>query len=321
VRIVAVAVVLIALVAPPVGSLAAQPAAVKLAAIVGGSDDVRRTILVGSSAQIWEPDGTGTWTRRSAGGVAADVTGANLGAGDIHVAGKATPMYRRKGGIWYAVRFGAKGRTLLASGRALAVAVDRVVFVQAGAWKRLAVANAPIKALYVASEREAVLATAAGLWRLRGRSFVPVPGSPGMAVTALVGAKPGVAWALTASGGLVEVGRVARAIPVVVAGEPLAVSRIAAAPDGSVWVIGRKAGAGGPPVLAHRTGTGFVAVATGLAADAEIEGLVVDRAGRVLLADAHGGVQWRDEAGTWTAAVRVDALPQPIPGKGPARSN
>src|SRR3954469_3060132 len=95
----------LALVLASAGAALADP----LATAVTPGDDVRRTILVGPSGQVWEPDGQGGWTRTVGGGVGAEVQGAAL-ADELIIAGKATPLFRRHDDAWYGLRLGERGK-------------------------------------------------------------------------------------------------------------------------------------------------------------------------------------------------------------------
>src|SRR5262245_5430472 len=96
------------------GPAAAAPAVV--AVVNADAADVRAAVLVGPSAELYEPDRQGAWTRKSGGGIAAEVVAAVQAGDAVYAAGETTPLYRRRDGMWAAVRFGERGRPLVGRG-------------------------------------------------------------------------------------------------------------------------------------------------------------------------------------------------------------
>ena len=273
-------------------------------------DDVRRTILVGPSGQVWEPDGQGGWTRTSAGGVAADVSGAAI-AGDLVVAGRATPLYRRQDGAWYGLRFGERGKTQLGGGPRAAVAIGKHVFVwNRGAWTRVATAERPVVALWAESERKLYVATDRAVFRLAGKKLVS---HAPLTVVALVGSSP---LAITATGEVRELSARAPLAPTV-DGQPVTAVRATTSADGTPWILGR---AGADTVLVRRARAGWERrPAPPLAADDTVVHLAVDSAGRVVLVTGAGAVHLAAEDGTWSRGSLTTRLDAARPGPGPAR--
>jgi hypothetical protein len=298
----------------------AGPALAAVALPDGG--DVRTAILVGPSGEVYEPAGPATWTRRSGGGIAADVIAAATANGELFAIGRSTPLYRRRAGVWQAVRLGQRGGIVWGTGPLPALAVGRHVFVLSRTgWTRAGQAPPAVTAVWATAERDIVVAAGGALWRLRGGGFARVP-KPA-AATGVFGDAP---WALT-DGAAIDLTR-PRAVAPLSTG-PIAAAAAAgdavwfliALPDGS-FVLERHPA---PPVLARRPTVRpaprppIQLTAVPVPAGALITGLVVDRLGRALILTRDGAVQvWAD--GAWTAGTVGDALPPPRTGAGPART-
>ncbi len=296
------------------GTAAATAARADAIAALAPADDVRRAVVVGPSCQVWEPDGAGTWTRRAAGGCAADVHGAVLAGGSLVVVGRSVPLFRRDGGLWHALRLGERGRTVLGAGPRPSLAIGRLVFVWAGGtWKRVGRAPANVTALWAASDSQ-VLAVADGLLlHLAGGALTPVPGAPPPPVVRFGGDRP---WAITADGGAYDVTarRVHRPTR---GGEALTISAIASTAD-TAWALGTTA-AGWALARFHK-GTWSEEAAPPLAAGDAVVAIVVDRRGALLVATARGDLHLREPGQAWTAGTRALALPTGATGPGPARA-
>lgn len=297
-------VVAVALVATATATAHAEPA--KIAAVVGpdGEADVRTSILVGPSGQVFAGDGAGKWVRTLPGGVAADVSGAARLGGDVIVTGVSTPLYRfnAKTG-WTAVRLGQSGKTTLGRGPAPAVASGKHVFVwSAGKWVRVGEAPGPVTALWAASTKKVFAVTAAGIHALRGSDFVRTRDP----ADAIVGASP---WAITATGAIdAGTGR-----QVLAAQGAVAVTGGAGAP----WIV--TADGNSACKLVGKVGGKATTVDTPIAATTAIAGMAADRAGRVMIVTTTGDIHvWADSA--WTTGTLTDELPEAKPGPGPART-
>ena len=286
-----------------------------------GADDVRAAVLIGPTGEVYQPGAPGTWTRRSGGGVAADVVGASAGLGELFVAGASTPLYRRRDGVWQAMRLGQRGAIVLGAGPLPAVAVGRHVFVQTRTgWTRVGQAPLPVTALWAAPERDVVVAAGGVLWRLRGGSWQRLvkPAAPSAIVgtgawaSGVGGTGP---WAL-AGASAYDLAR-GRAVT---ARTPGAIAAATATRD-AVWLL-IVSGAGPMVLERHGLAPGAAAeppLATPLPADASLAAMLVDASGRVLLATRAGAVHlWAD--GAWTRPALVDELPAPRRGAAPARS-
>lgn len=296
----------LALVLAWAGAAQADP----LATATTPADDVRRSILVGPSGQVWEPDGQGGWARTAGGGVAADVRGAAV-ADTLVVAGKATPLYRREGDAWFGLRLGERGKTQIGDGPRAAVAIGKQIFVWTrGTWTRVATADRPVVALWAESERKVYVATDRAVFRLAGKKLVS---HAPLTVVALVGAAP---LAITAAGEVRELSARTPLAPTA-DGAPVTPERATSSADGTPWILGH---AGADRVLVRRTRGGWERrPAPPLGPDDSVVHLAVDSAGRVIVATAAGGVLLAAEDGTWTRGTLTTRLAPGQPGPGPAR--
>ena len=281
-----------------------------LAAATTPADDVRRTILVGPSGQVWDPDGQGGWTRTAGGGVAAEVRGA-LVVDDLVIAGKATPFYRRDAGVWYGLRLGERGKTVVGTGARPAVAIGKQIFVwNKGSWTRLGTADRAVVALWAASDRKVFVATDRAVLRLAGTKLVT---HQPLAALTFAGPTP---VALTADGVVHDLTTRAALAPTS-DGVPVVAERVAAPPDGTPWILGR---AGADRVLVRRTRAGWEGrPPPPLSTDDLVVHLAVDPAGRAVIVTAGGAVLLAAEDGTWTRGTLTTSLPLGKPGPGPAR--
>jgi len=278
-----------------------------IAAIAPATDDVRRSIPVGPSGQVWEPDGAGTWTRK------ADVRGAVVAGNALVVAGKSAPLYRREAIGWIAMRLGERGRTVVGTGPRPALAVGRTIFVWAGtAWKRVGRTAANVTAVWAASETKIVIATEGGLVRFTAGGFAPVPAAP---VVAGLGSGGPTAWAVTADGAAYEVAtrRIHRPTA---GGAPMTVGFVAVSKD-AAWALGSTPA--GPALTQFHKGAWSEVIAPPIAADDSALAIVADTSGALLVVTRAGALHFLPAGGSWTAGTRTEALPVATPGPGPAR--
>jgi hypothetical protein len=297
-----------------VGLAAANARADVITAVTPATDDVKKSILVGPSGQVWEPDGAGTWTRKSEGGVAADVHGATVAGAALVVAGKSTPLYRRDPIGWIAMRLGERGRTIVGTGPRPSIAIGKTVFVWAGtSWKRVGRTAGNVIALWAASETKVVAATDTGLGKLAGAgAFAPVPAAPALAT---LGTGGPATWGVTADGAAYEVAtrRIHRPT---VGGAPLTVAFVAVGGD-TTWALGSTPA--GPALARFHKGAWTAAVAPPVAADDAVLAVVADTSGALLVVTRMGAVHLAAADGSWSAGTRTEVLPPATPGPGPAR--
>jgi hypothetical protein len=289
----------------------------KVVTIVGDGKDVAKTLLVGPSGQLYEPDGKGAWARHAEGGVAADVTGAARIDGDVVVAGRAAPLYRAHRGTWSTLRIGADGTTVMSTGPAAAVAVKKAVFVATTVkgktgWTRVgSLSGKKVTGLWASGPKSVWASTDSGVYQLRGGRFAKVngAGAPG-------GISGGTPWAVTDKG-LVDLD-----------GKTTCPAEL----DGAAVTI---AGAGGAPgadelTVVVDTGTGLVLARTAkngksleridaVPGTGAVAGVAVDGDGDVLVAFQDGSFAMR-QGGTWTQGQVADDLPKPRAGSAPART-
>lgn len=281
----------------------------RVVAVAADPTDVTKAVLVGPSGQVYEPD-QGDWVRRRGGGVAADVSGAAIAGGELVVAGRAMPMYRRTGDTWYALRLGEDGLTRFGTGPTPALVIRRQVFVhtKGRTWTRLGTLPGKVATALWASGKNVWIADGGGVYRLKGKAFVRA-GDP---VDALAGGTP---WGLTPAG--LRHLTSGRTVPAELDGAPVTILAAGGAPGSAeLFVV---AEAAGKPVLARASKTGLTRVDDVPVAGA-IAGVAVDKAGAVLVAFRDGQVAVR-AGGTWATGQVTDQLPADRGGPGPSLSH
>jgi hypothetical protein len=299
---------------PPVPS-AAAPAAIQLAA-VAPADDARRAIVIGRGGEVYEPDGKGRWVHRLASATAEPIVAAGLAGGAVVALGDGV-IYRLAANGWSAIRLVQHGKAILSGGTRSLAAVGRQLFaldpLGRGEPTRLAQAPAAIIAIGAGSGTGgAVVATEAGMFRLTGARLVALRAAPGRA--RLVSDR----WAIVDRGAV-----------------DLTTGKLTAWPAG--LTIGAAAAGPGDALVAigtTRAGLELVTLAAGkLARDplgitGTAVGVVVDRAGRAVVALSDGRIAVRDRTGWTTTAVTeavtraaTDAPGAAHAGPGPATSN
>lgn len=287
-------------VAPP------APPAVAIVALAP-ADDARRAVVIGRGGEVFEPDGKGAWIRRLPCATASAVVAAGRAGSSIVALGGGGVIYRLAHNGWSAIRLVQHGKAILGDGPRSLAAVGRQLFaldpLPRGEPTRLAQAPANIVAIG-AGTSAIVLATEAGLFRLAGSRLVPV--KPALGRPRLVGDR----WAIVDRGAV-----------------DLTTARFTPWPAG--LAIGAAAAAPGSALVAvasGRTGLELVTVTAGkLARDplgitGTAVGVVVDRAGRAVVALSDGRIAVRDRTG-WTTTAVIDAAPADRPGAAPATSN
>lgn len=275
-------------------------------AAVAPADDVRRAIVIGRGGEIYEPDGKGAWVHRLSSSTAAPVIAAGR-AGDSVVALGEGVIYRLAANGWSAIRLVQHGKAILGSGERSVAAVGRQLFaldlLTRGEPTQLARTPATIVAVG-ASARAIVVATDTGVFRLTGGRLVAIKAAPTR--PRLVGDR----WALVDRGAVdLTTGR----LTTWPAG--LAIGTAATGPGDVLVAVG-----------AGKTGLEVVTLGAGkLARDplgitGTAVGVVVDRAGRAVVALSDGRIAVRDKAG-WTTTVVADDPPAEHPGAAPATSD
>jgi hypothetical protein len=281
----------------------------RVVAVAADPADVTRSVLVGPSGQAYDGDGTG-WVRRRGGGVAADVSGAALAGGELVVAGRMTPMYRRTGDAWFALRLGEDGMTRFGSGPTPAVVIRRQVFVhtKARTWTRVGTIPGKAATAVWASGKTVWLVESGGVYRLKGKSFVRA----GDAVDTLAGGSP---WGITPAG--LRHLTSGRNVAAELDGAAVTILAAGGAPGAAELTVVVQAG--GKPVLATASKTGLTRLDDVPVAGA-IAGLAVDKEGRVLVALRDGTVAVR-AGGSWQTSQVTDQLPVGRDGPGPSLSH
>ena len=283
----------------------AAPAAIQLAA-VAPADDARRAIVIGRGGEVYEPDGKGAWVHRLPSSTADPVIAAGR-AGDSVVALGEGVIYRLAANGWSALRLVQHGKAILGSGERSVAAVGRQLFALAplprGEPTLLAQAPAAIVAIG-ASARGIVVATETGVFRLTGGRLAAIKAAPPR--PRLVGDR----WAIVDRGAVDLTTARLTAWPA-----DLAIGPAATGPgDALVAVVAGKAGLELVTLGAGKLARDPLGI-TGTAV-----GVVVDRAGRAMVALSDGQIAVRDKAG-WTTTVVADAPPAEHPGAAPATSD
>ncbi|MDB4955227.1 MAG: hypothetical protein JWO36_2796 [Myxococcales bacterium] len=292
-----------------VGLLVASVASAEkptIVALVPGSaaDDARLAIAIGPGGQTYEPDGKGVWSRRHAGGVAADVINATRIGNAVIVGAKDAPPFELAGGVWTSVFLGLHAKALVGSGSRPTAAVGRSIF----ALDRVPparVATAPGLVIALAASATAIIVeTEAGVFRLEGSRATPL--APTSRITYM-----NDRWAIGDKGAIDL--RTAKIIP-----WPADVAVVAASSTSGDTLIA--VGVTGDAVeLVSLRGGKLDREAIPVDRAATIIGIVADRTGRIVVALADGRLAVRDQ-GTWTITTVRDALPDPRRGAPPASS-
>jgi len=283
----------------------AAPPAPRLAALVP-ADDARRAVAIGRGGEVYEPDGNGAWIRHLPCTTATPVIAAGRAGGAIVALGDGV-IYRLAANGWSAIRLVQHGKAILGSGPRALAAVGRQLFaldpLARGEPTRLAQAPTAIVAVG-AGPGAAVVATESAMFRFTGNRLVALPGTP-----------PGLRpisdrwWLVDHAAADLTTGR-RTAWP-----DDLQIGPAAAGPGDSLAAVGNRG-----------DGLVLVTIAAGkLARDplgitGEAVGVVVDRAGRAVVALADGRIAVRGPTG-WTTTTVVDEPAAARPGAAPASSN
>src|SRR6185295_14530487 len=154
--------------------------AATLAAIVA-TDDVRRAVVIGTSGEVYEPDGKGAWVHKLWSWTATPVTsGARTGGGTIIAFGEGV-IYRLASNGWSAIRLAQHGKAVLGAGARPLAAVGRQLFAldPLVRGEPVKVAVAPANIVAIGAGKATVLVTEAGAWRLGARgAMVALPAAP-----------------------------------------------------------------------------------------------------------------------------------------------
>jgi hypothetical protein len=284
------------------------PAAIQVAALAP-ADDARQAVVIGTTGEVYEPDGKGAWVHKLqsstadalvAAGRAGGATGPIVAIGDGVV-------YRLAANGWSAVRLVQHGKAVLGAGVRSLAAVGRQLFaldqLTGGEPTRLALAPANILAIG-AGTKAIVLATDTGVWKLEGAKLTALKTVPRR--LRIVSDR----WAIVDRGAVDLTTAKLTGWP---AG--LAIGVAAAAPEDALVAIG--VGRAGLELVTVRAGK-LARDPLGITGTAV--GVVVDRAGRAVVALSDGRIAVRGKAG-WTTTQVTDETPAEHPGAAPATSD
>lgn len=289
-------------------------------AAVAPAEDARKAVVIGTSGEVYEPDGKGAWIHKlpsstastlvaagRAGGAAgeADSTAGGIADGTIVALGDGV-VYRLAANGWSAIRLTQHGKAILGTGVRSLAAVGRQLFaldqLTGGEPTKLAVAPSNIIAIG-AGAKATVLATEAGVWKLDGGKLVALRSVP--THLRIVSDR----WAIVDRGAVDLTTTRLTGWP-----SGLTISVAATTSDDALVAIG-----------ASRAGLELVTLRRGklerdpLGITGTAVGVVVDRAGRAVVALADGRIALRDKAG-WTTTQVTDEPPAEHPGPAPATS-
>ena len=285
-------------------------------AAVAPADDARKAVMIGTSGEVYEPDGKGAWLHKLpsstanalvAAGRAGETAGTDGGAdgGTIVALGDGV-VYRLAANGWSAIRLTQHGKAILGAGARTLAAVGRQLFaldqLTGGEPTRLALAPGNIVAIG-AGAKAIVVATEAGVWKLAGGKLVALRSVP--AHLRIVSDR----WAIADRGAV-----------------DLTTTKLTGWPsDLTIGVAAATSGDALVAIGASRAGLELVTLRRGkllrdpLGITGTAVGVVVDRAGRAVVALSDGRIALRDKAG-WTTTQVTDEPPAEHPGPAPATS-
>jgi hypothetical protein len=275
-------------------------------AAIAAADDARQAIVIGAGGEVYEPDGKGAWVHKLQSSTADALVAAGRAGGAVVALGEGV-VYRLAANGWSAIRLVQHGKAILGTGVRSLAAVGRQLFaldqLTGGEPTRLALAPANILAIG-ASARAIVLTTDTGVFKLEGAKLVALKSFPRR--LRIVSDR----WAIVDRGAVDLTTAKLTGWP---AG--LAIGVAAAAPEDALVAVG-----------AVLTGLELVTLHAGklerdpLGITGTAVGVVVDRAGRAVVALSDGRIALRGKAG-WTTTQVTDAAPAEHPGSPPAASD
>lgn len=270
---------------------------------LAAADDARKAVAIGPAGEVYAPDGKGAWVHRLQSSTASALSAASSGAGGTVFAFGEGVVYRLAGNGWSAIRLVQHGKAVLGAGSRARAAVGRQIYAldatTQGEPNKLAVAPGAVVAL-AAGAKAIVVATDVGVFRLGPGKPTPIPAAPRR--VRLVSER----WAIADRGALdLTTGKLV-AWP-----GGLTVGPAAVAGDALVAVASSRAGL---ELITLRAGT-FTRDALGLSGSAV--GVVVDRAGRAVVALSDGRIALRERAG-WTTTEVTDEPAAARPGAPPS---
>jgi hypothetical protein len=279
-------------------------------AAVAPADDARKAVVIGVGGEVYEPDGKGAWVRRlqisTADALVAAGRAGGPSGGAVVALGEGV-VYRLAANGWSAIRLVQRGKAILGTGVRSLAAVGRQLFaldtLTGGEPTKLALAPAKILAIG-AGARTIIVATETGVFKLHGAKLVALKAAPKR--MRIVSDR----WAIVDRGAFDLTTTKLTGWP-----KGLTIGVAAATPDDALVAVG--ASHAGLELVTLRRGKlerdplGIIGTAVGV---------VVDRAGRAMVALSDGRIALRSEAG-WTTTQVNDEPPAAHPGPAPATSD
>ena len=290
------------------------------------ADDARNAIPIGPAGEVFEPDGKGAWVRRQRISTGDQLAHVGRASGAVIAFGEGV-VYRLAPNGWSAIRLHQKERAVMSAGVRAVAAVGRQVFAldrtAGGEPLKLAVAPSKVLAIGANGANGLVVQTDRGLFRIEGARVTPVKNAPRQ-IERLVSDR----WVLVSDGAIdLRTGRktgwppgVTIATAAVTTDDRLVL--VAKQRDKLELVTIEKDKLDRMPIEVRAgTGTPAAAVSNAAPTDAAPVGVVVDKAGRAVIALADGTILVRDgKQAPWTTTRVTEALPGPKPGSRPAVS-
>ncbi|MDQ3341952.1 MAG: hypothetical protein M4D80_42945 [Myxococcota bacterium] len=286
------------------------------------ADDARKAIAIGPAGEVFEPDGKGAWVRKLRISTGNQIAHVGRASGAVIAFGEGV-VYRLAPNGWSAIRLHQKQRAVMSAGARAVAAVGRQLFAldrsAGGEPLKLAVAPSNVLAIGANAANGLIVQTDRGLFRVEGAKVVAVKNAP-RRVKQLVSDR----WVLVDDGAIdLKTGRktgwppgVSIATAAVTADDRLV---LVASQRGKLELVTLKQDKLERVPIALEPAAGGVA-APSLSPDARPVGVVVDKAGRAVIALDDGTLLVREGTQAWTATRVTEDLPGPKPGSPPAVS-
>jgi len=318
--------------APPANASAGSTIVAGVMARSGKLVDAR---LMGPSGQIYAAVNGDPlrWRRVGLGGIASTVSFAGNHNGSVFAAGKRTPIYVLKSGVWHAKPLPNRGRASLSSGgRIGAASVGRQVYTLHGTqWRRFGKTRGRVTAVFATSATTVYASNTAGRLR-RGRkagktaswSALRTRLPRGDFVVKLIAGAGKQLFAISQQGALLRI-RGTRASRVTGAQglRGMVVHALSSGPT-STYVAGRLSNGTNVVARLDKGRLAHAAPVPGMGRRDRVATLIQDAQGRLVVATRAGRLVVRDQKNSWQAGtieqVAGDTTPNRFGGAAPART-